>query len=54
MIGGSGESGSPDGGALTPAPNDQQVQRMRDLIGERQDETVEILRSWLEGEEEKA
>ncbi|MDR9393241.1 MAG: flagellar basal-body MS-ring/collar protein FliF [Roseovarius sp.] len=54
MIGGSGESGNPDGGALTPAPNDQQVQRLRDLIGERQDETVEILRSWLEGEEEKA
>lgn len=34
-------------------PSDQQVQRLRDLIGERQDETVEILRSWLEGEEER-
>ena len=28
------------------------VERLRTLIGERQDETVEILRSWLEGEEE--
>ncbi len=28
------------------------VERLRALIGERQDETVEILRSWLEGEEE--
>lgn len=30
------------------------VQRLRDLIGERRDETVEILRTWLEGEEENA
>lgn len=28
--------------------------RLRGLIDERRDETVEILRSWLEGEEEKA
>ncbi len=30
------------------------VARLRNLIGERQDETVEILRGWLEGEEENA
>lgn len=33
--------------------NGDPVERLRNLIGERQDETVEILRSWLEGEEEK-
>jgi flagellar M-ring protein FliF len=30
------------------------VVRLRNLIGQRQEESVEILRSWLEGEEEKA
>ncbi|MEO1139061.1 MAG: flagellar basal-body MS-ring/collar protein FliF [Pseudomonadota bacterium] len=30
------------------------VERLRAMIGERQDETVEILRNWLEGEEESA
>jgi len=30
------------------------VERLRNLIGERQDETVEILRSWLEDKEENA
>ncbi|MEL6647305.1 MAG: flagellar basal-body MS-ring/collar protein FliF [Pseudomonadota bacterium] len=30
------------------------VDRLRGLIDERRDETVEILRTWLEGEEEKA
>ncbi|SFO15089.1 flagellar M-ring protein FliF [Roseovarius lutimaris] len=30
------------------------VARLRNLIGQRQDETVEILRNWLEGEEENA
>jgi flagellar M-ring protein FliF len=29
------------------------VARLRALIGERQEETVEILRTWLEGEEGK-
>jgi flagellar M-ring protein FliF len=29
------------------------VVRLRNLIGQRQEESVEILRSWLEGEEEK-
>ncbi len=51
-------SGDPDmsNGALTPLsrqPNDP-VERLRAMIGERQEETVEILRSWLEGEEENA
>jgi len=40
-------SGPEDGG------NDP-VLRLRSLIGERRDEAVEILRTWLEGEEEKA
>ena len=30
------------------------VERLRNLIGERQEETVEILRSWLEDSEERA
>ena len=40
-----------------PSPSidmDDPVARLRHMIGERQDETVEILRSWLEGEEENA
>ncbi|MEO0371176.1 MAG: flagellar basal-body MS-ring/collar protein FliF [Pseudomonadota bacterium] len=40
MAGGVGASGDP-------------VDRLRGLIDERRDETVEILRTWLEGEEEK-
>lgn len=39
---------SPDG--LTPQ---DPVERLRAMIGERQDETVEILRGWLEEKEEK-
>ena len=30
------------------------AERLRNLIGERQDETIEILRSWLDPSEEKA
>ncbi|MEP0144576.1 MAG: hypothetical protein ABJ360_02995 [Roseobacter sp.] len=30
------------------------VDRLRAMIGERQDETVEILRTWLEDSEERA
>lgn len=33
--------------------SDDPVARLRNLIGQRQDETVEILRNWLEGEEEE-
>ena len=29
------------------------VERLRGMIGERQEETVEILRGWLEDKEEK-
>ncbi len=38
------------GGPSTEAP----VDRLREMISERQDETVEILRSWLEDKEENA
>ncbi|KJS40700.1 MAG: flagellar M-ring protein FliF [Roseovarius sp. BRH_c41] len=34
-------------------PPEDPVVRLRSLIGQRQEETVEILRNWLEGEEEK-
>jgi flagellar M-ring protein FliF len=48
-------SGGPDMG-LPSLDGDEQdpVERLRAMISERQDETVEILRSWLEGEEERA
>ena len=41
-------------GSDSPAfdPNDP-VARLRRLIAERQDETVEILRSWMDEREEK-
>lgn len=39
--------------ALTRSAEDP-AERLRNLIGERQQETVEILRNWLEGEEENA
>jgi flagellar M-ring protein FliF len=42
--------GLPDRGAAQDDP----VDRLRHLIGERREETVEILRTWLEGEEENA
>ncbi|MEQ8897807.1 MAG: flagellar basal-body MS-ring/collar protein FliF [Roseovarius sp.] len=44
------------GGSLPDfdSPAQDPAQRLRGLIGERREETVEILRSWLEGEEEKA
>jgi flagellar M-ring protein FliF len=55
----SGEGGSRESSAARPAlaasgprPDDP-VARLRALIGERQEETVEILRTWLEGEEGK-
>jgi flagellar M-ring protein FliF len=48
MLGGTmGEMGNMD------APQDP-VDRLRSMIGERQEETVEILRSWLEEKEENA
>lgn len=48
---GDGENGLPDlniGSAMSGDP----VDRLRSIIGERQEETVEILRSWLEDKEE--
>ncbi len=36
------------------ADGEDAVARLRNMIGERQEETVEVLRSWLEGEEENA
>jgi flagellar M-ring protein FliF len=36
------------------APDDDPMQRLRRLIEERQAESVEILRGWLEAEEEPA
>ncbi|WP_227269021.1 flagellar basal-body MS-ring/collar protein FliF [Roseobacter weihaiensis] len=55
MISGFGD----DGGDLPDlnmgsAMSDDPVDRLRSLIGERQDETVEILRGWLEDKEENA
>lgn len=48
-----------DFGALPDLPmmgdmSDDPVDRLRTMIGERQEETVEILRSWLEDKEENA
>lgn len=50
---GTGASGGGDLAALGRSTEDP-VARLRNLIGQRQDETVEILRNWLEGEEENA
>lgn len=41
-------------GTLAAQSGDDPVERLRGMIGERQEETVEILRTWLEGEEERA
>jgi len=53
----SGEDGAKSAGAapgeMDSRPDDP-VARLRAMIGERQDETVEILRTWLEGEEERS
>jgi flagellar M-ring protein FliF len=40
--------------ANSPSTNSEAVGRLRALIGERQEETVEILRGWLEDREENA
>jgi flagellar M-ring protein FliF len=44
----------PDLPMMGGAAEDDPVSRLRNLIGERQEETVEILRSWLEDKEENA
>ena len=54
---GAGENGTPATSDSLSIPTHEEadpVERLRGLISERRDETVEILRSWLEGEEEKA
>jgi flagellar M-ring protein FliF len=48
-----GGSGLPDLGIGAQGDEDS-VDRLRAMIGERQEETVEILRSWLEDKEENA
>lgn len=39
---------------LKPRSQEDAVDRLRSMINERRDETVEVLRSWLEDEEEEA
>ena len=41
-------------GGLDDQPPEDAASRLRRLIGERQAESLEILRSWLEPEEERA
>ena len=41
------------GGAAGGSMSEDPVDRLRSMIGDRQEETVEILRSWLEEKEEK-
>jgi flagellar M-ring protein FliF len=56
-LGGMGGMGGMGGGglpALGGGSDDNPVDRLREMIGERQEETVEILRGWLEESEEKA
>jgi flagellar M-ring protein FliF len=56
-----GEIQTPDDATALPAPTSEPlpassgdaVARLRDLIGERHEETVEILRSWLEDDAEE-
>ena len=40
--------------ALGGGGGDNPVDRLREMIGERQEETVQILRGWLEENEERA
>lgn len=50
---GDGSGGLPDLD-LNNGMSDDPVDRLRNMIGERQEETVEILRNWLEDKEENA
>jgi len=47
-LGGMGDLPALGGGQENP------VDRLRSMIGERQEETVQILRGWLEENEERA
>ncbi|WP_299684858.1 flagellar basal-body MS-ring/collar protein FliF [uncultured Tateyamaria sp.] len=46
--------GLQDGSISGTVQSADPVERLRNMIGERQEETVEILRSWLEEDEERA
>jgi flagellar M-ring protein FliF len=46
------DAGGPPGLESQRPTSDDPVDRLRSMIGERQEETVEILRSWLEDKEE--
>lgn len=41
-------------GAVPAVSREDTVQRLKDIVGEKQDETIEILRSWLEESKERA
>ena len=50
-----GSAGSEIAGQATlPQASEDTIDRLRNLIGDRQDDTVEILRTWLEEKEEQA
>lgn len=55
QLGGMGDGGFPELPAMGQAMGgDDPVDRLRNLIGERQEETVQILQGWLEDKEEAA
>lgn len=49
-----GMTGSSFGGSLADAEDQDPASRLRRLIGQRQAESIEILRGWMEREEERA
>ncbi|MFN3955011.1 MAG: flagellar basal-body MS-ring/collar protein FliF [Pararhodobacter sp.] len=51
LPGGFGDFGDGSDGSMDDLPQDP-VERMRALIAERQDETIEILRNWMDEQEE--
>lgn len=53
MTAGSGDVIAMQNSDLERLPPEDPVERLRNMIGERQEETVEILRGWLEDKEEK-
>ncbi len=48
------EVSPPAVGRLSENSQDSQVERLRSMIGDKQEETIEILRGWLEEKEENA
>ncbi|CUH86603.1 Flagellar M-ring protein [Phaeobacter sp. CECT 5382] len=53
-MGGIGDMGGMGGGLPAIGGGENPVDRLREMIGERQEETVQILRGWLEENEERA